>query len=152
MLLIFVKIKNNSLSIFCKLNIRLLAKYFLPLYSALISIGPFTRNVEQTLDIFQRRRRFDKLQLHCIVSPKKKIYSLKRRFGRGIICKYALWMYSAPGRSSLDALKASSSHALRPALATLLISYIPCENYLAEFTLFRGNAPCKIMILPYTVQ
>ena len=43
-------------------------------------------------------------------------------------------------RSSLDALKASSSHALQPALATLLISYIPCENYLAEFTLFRENA------------
>lgn len=100
-----------------------------------------------------KRRRENSIDADSIiiVFPRKKIYSSKERFENNLQT-YIVEVYSRCRRSFLDALKASSSHALRAALATLLISYIPCENYLAEFTLFRGNAPCEIMKLPYIVQ
>lgn len=135
-----------------KLNIRLLTKHFSPfVQSALIFIGPFTKNVERALDVL-RWGKFDRLQLHYHCLPHEKKFIRWKEDLRGIICKRALWDGAERRSSSLDALKASSSHALRPALATLLISYIPYENYLAEFTLFRGNASCEIMKLQCLVQ
>lgn len=127
-----------------KLNICLLTEYFVFSYSlAVIFIDSFAREKYQT-DFRRRREKSIDADSIIIVFSTKKIYSSKGRFENNL--RHTLWKYSPRYRRSfLDALKASSSHALRAALATLLISYIPCENYLAEFTLFRGNAPCEIM-------